>query len=58
MVYGALAIPLQRLMPWEVAVAAAIGLCAVLHGLVRVKNRWMSARPLPPRFQVLAPILK
>jgi uncharacterized membrane protein len=58
MVYGALAIPLQRLMPWEVAVAAAIGLCAVLYGLVRVKNRWMSARPLPPRFQVLAPILK
>jgi uncharacterized membrane protein len=58
MVYGALAIPLHRLMPWEAAIAAALGLCAVLYWLVRWKNRWMTARPLPPRFQVLAPILK
>ena len=58
MVYGALAIPLRQLMPWEVTVAAAVALCGVLYGLVRLKNRWMAARRLPPRFQVLAPILK
>jgi hypothetical protein len=58
MVYGALAIPLRRLMPWEASVLATFALCGVLYWLVRLKNRWMEARPLPGRWWILAPILK
>ena len=58
MVYGTLALPLRRLLPWEVAVSAAIALCAVLYALVNWKNRWVAARPLPATLRVLTPILK
>ena len=58
MVYGAAAIPLRRLIPWEMAMVAALVLCAVLYGLVRLKNQLMTSRPLSPRLQLLAPILK
>jgi len=58
MVYGALAIPLRRLLPWELSVVAALGLCVALYGLVRLKNQLMTARPLPSRLRILTPILK
>jgi uncharacterized membrane protein len=58
MVYGAAAIPLRRSMPWEMSVTAAVLLCVLLYGLVRLKNRMMEARSLPPRYRLLAPILK
>ena len=58
MVYGALAIPLRRLLPWEASVLATLALCVVLYGLVRLKNRWMERRSLPDGLWLLAPILK
>jgi uncharacterized membrane protein len=58
MVYGAAALPLRRLLPWELSVLATLLLCAVLYGIVRLKNQWIMSRPLSPRLQLLAPILK
>ncbi len=58
MVYGAATLPLRRLFPWEIAVLSAGLLCALLYWLVRVKDRVMAARVLPPRLRILAPILK
>jgi uncharacterized membrane protein len=58
MVYGAIALPLRRLLPWELSVAAALALSAALYALVRWKNRWVAARPLSPALRVLAPVLK
>jgi uncharacterized membrane protein len=58
MVYGAIALPLRRLLPWEASVVAAVALCAALLELVRWKNRWVAARPLPSALRVLAPVLK
>jgi hypothetical protein len=58
MVYGAAAIPLRRLLPWESAVLATLALCAILYWLVRLKNQWMEHRTLPAGLGILAPILK
>jgi hypothetical protein len=58
MVYGAGALPLRRLLPWELSVLATLLLCALLYGIVRLKNQWIMSRPLSPRLQLLAPILK
>jgi uncharacterized membrane protein len=58
MVYGAAAIPLRRLLPWESAVLATLALCAILYWLVRLKNQWMERRTLPAGLGILAPILK
>ena len=58
MVYGALALPLRRLLPWEASVLAALALCAGLLALVRWKNQWVAAGPLPPALRVLTPVLK
>ena len=58
MVYGALALPLRRVLPWEASVISALVLCAVLLALVRWKNQWIAARPLPPALRVLTPVLK
>lgn len=58
MVYGAAAIPLRRLLPWESAVFATLALCVVLYWLVRLKNRVMERRALPAGLGILAPILK
>ena len=57
-VYGALALPLRRLLPWEASVLAALALCAGLLALVRWKNQWVAAGPLPPALRVLTPVLK
>ena len=58
MVYGSLALPLKRSLPWAGAVLATFGLCLLLYWLVRVKNRWMAARPVPPALRFLTPVLK
>ncbi len=58
MVYGGLALPLKRNLPWEAAVLGTLMLCGLLYWLVTLKNQWVAARPLPPRWRVLAPILK
>jgi uncharacterized membrane protein len=57
-VYGALALPLRRLLPWEASVLAALALCVGLLALVRWKNQWVAAGPLPPALRVLTPVLK
>jgi uncharacterized membrane protein len=58
MVYGSLALPLRRSLPWEGAVGATLGLCLLLYWLVRVKNQWMAARAVPPALRFLTPVLK
>jgi uncharacterized membrane protein len=58
MVYGAAAIPLRRLLPWELAILATLALCVVLYWLVRLKNRLLERRTLPAGLGILAPILK
>jgi uncharacterized membrane protein len=58
LVYGALALPLRRLLPWEATVAAAVALSSALYALVHWKNRWVAARPLSSSLRILSPILK
>jgi hypothetical protein len=58
MVYGALALPLRRALPWEAAVLATLALTALLYWLVRIKNQWMATRPIPASLRLLTPILK
>lgn len=58
MVYGGVAILFKRNLPWEAAVFATFGLTALLYYLVRLKNRWVAARPISPAVRVLSPILK
>jgi hypothetical protein len=58
MAYGALALPLKRSLPWELAVFGALVLSVLLYGLVAWKNAWMDRRSLPLRLHFLAPILK
>jgi uncharacterized membrane protein len=58
MVYGSLALPLKRSLPWGSAVLATLGLCMLLYWLVRMKNQWVAARPIPPALRFLTPVLK
>jgi hypothetical protein len=58
MVYGGIALPVKRHLPWEAAVFGTVALCGLLYWLVTLKNHWVAARPLPSRWRILAPILK
>jgi uncharacterized membrane protein len=58
MVYGSLALPLKRNLPWEGAVIATLALCVLLHAMVRLKNQWMVSRQIPASLRILTPILK
>lgn len=58
LVYGGLAIPLKRNLPWEAAIVATGLLCVALYYLVHAKNRWLERRPLPQALAFAAPILK
>jgi uncharacterized membrane protein len=58
MVYGALALPLKRNLPWEAAVLATLALCVFLHAIAQVKNQWMTSRSIPASLRILTPILK
>jgi uncharacterized membrane protein len=58
MVYGSLALPLKRSLSWGSAVLATLGLCLLLYWLVRMKNQWVAARPIPPALRFLTPVLK
>jgi hypothetical protein len=58
MVYGVIAEPIKRTMPlWLDQLAWAL-LCVLLYGIVRVKNRVMETRTLPPRFKIFAAVLR
>lgn len=48
MVYGAVAIPLQRILPLEVGLAAAAGLVYGLTRLIPWARRWVAALDQPP----------
>lgn len=58
MVYGGLALPLRRALPWEMAVLATAALLVLLHRIVLWKNHVMASRSLPPALQFLSPVLK
>lgn len=57
MVYGVVAIPLRRALPLEGSLAATLALCALLHAIVRWKNRLMAGVTLRGPARILAPVL-
>ena len=58
MVYGAVALPLRRSLPWEAAMLSTCALLMLLYRIVLLKNHWLARRPLPTALQFLAPVLK
>ena len=53
MVYGVIAAPIKRSLPLAGSLAATLALCAVLYGLVILKNRMFASRE--PRASSPAP---
>jgi len=58
MVYGVLGQPLRRLLPLAASITATVGLCLILFGIVRWRDRLLGERELPRALRILTPILK
>jgi uncharacterized membrane protein len=58
MVYGPIAEPIKRMLPLWVDQLAWAALCALLYGLVLLKNRFMEGRELPRRARIFAAVLR
>lgn len=58
MAYGSIALPLKRALPVELSLLGTVLLCALLYGLVRVKDRLMQGVTLTGPLRILSPVLK
>jgi uncharacterized membrane protein len=58
MAYGSIALPLRRALPIELSLLGTVLLCALLYGLVRVKDRLMRGVTLTGPVRILSPILR
>ena len=58
MAYGSMALPLRRALPLELSLLGTALLCALLYGLVRLKDRLMQDVKLPGPLRILSPVLK
>jgi uncharacterized membrane protein len=58
MAYGSIALPLRRALPLELSLLGTAMLCAMLYGLVRLKDRLMQDVTLPGPLRILSPVLK
>jgi uncharacterized membrane protein len=58
MAYGVISLPLRRALPIELSLLGTVLLCAVLYGLVRVKDRLMAGVTLPGPLRILTPVLR
>lgn len=58
MAYGLIALPLRRNLPLELSLLGTALLCALLYGLVRLKDRWMPGVTLTGPFRILTPVLR
>lgn len=58
MVYGLIAEPIKRTLPFWGAIAATLAMSVWLYVLVLAKNRWLAGVGLPRRGRILAAVLK
>jgi uncharacterized membrane protein len=58
MAYGAIALPLRRLMPIELSLLGTVLLCALLYAIVRWKDGRMREASLTGPLRILGPVLK
>jgi uncharacterized membrane protein len=58
MAYGAVALPLRRLMPLELSLLGTVLLCAVLYAIVRWKDRRLKGVELTGPIRILSPVLR
>ena len=58
MAYGAIALPLRRVMPLELSLLGTVLLCALLYQIVRWKDGKMREVRLTGPFRILSPVLK
>jgi uncharacterized membrane protein len=58
MAYGSMALPLRRALPLEQSLLGTVLLCALLYGLVRLKDRLMQGVTLTGPLRLLTPVLR
>jgi uncharacterized membrane protein len=58
MVYGVLATPIRNALPLWAVQLGWLGMCALLYGIVLLKNRLMEGRVLPRRARFFAAVLR
>ena len=58
MAYGAIALPLRRVMPLELSLLGVVLLCALLYAIVRWKDRKMQGVELKGPIRILNPVLR
>ena len=58
MAYGMISLPLRRALPIELSLLGTVLLCALLYGIVRVKDRVMQGVTLTGPIRILSPILR
>ena len=58
MAYGSFALPLRRALSIELSLLGTVLLCAVLYGLVRLKDRLIRGVELRGPIRILSPVLK
>jgi uncharacterized membrane protein len=58
MAYGAIALPLRRVLPLELSLLGTLLLCALLYAIVRWKDGKMREMRLTGPFKILSPVLK
>ena len=58
MAYGIVSLPLRRALPLELSLLGTALLCALLYGIVRVKDRLMSGVRLTGPVRFLSPVLR
>ena len=58
MAYGSIALPLKRALPVELSLIGTAMLCALLYGLVRLKDRLMQGVELRGPLRILSPVLR
>ena len=58
MAYGLISLPLHRALPTELSLLGTVLLCALLYGIVRLKDRLMQGVTLTGPLRILSPVLR